>query len=208
MAFIYPPRPSGKTPPGSLKFYPSPTWIAQRKFNGTRNCIEIKNGKVTLWNRYGEYHKQYDLTNSMRKQILSLNLLKENDYYLDSELLHSKTKNIKGKIVLFDILKVDKYLFGMQQIDRLLLLEEICKYPKDYVKINDVNLAFRVTEDIWLAETFTDSFLSRYKESFDIEELEGLVLRKRKSILDNVGRKDYNVSWQVRVRKQHKNYNF
>jgi ATP-dependent DNA ligase len=138
--FIYPPRPCGKIPAGFLrKKYTPPFWCAQRKFNGTRNCVDIGEGEVKLWTRHGTPNKRFDMPKSMKDQFLSLGI---SNSYLDGELLHSKTKNIKGKIVLFDILKYsgsDLFLSG--QKDRINLLDKICNHPKEYIEFKGINLA-------------------------------------------------------------------
>lgn len=207
--FFYPPRPKGKLAPNLLKLYDNGMWFAQRKYNGTRNCIEITpQGEVKLWNRQGESHRQYQMPNSMEQQILSLNFERGTPYYLDSELMHAKTTEMKGKIVLFDILQAGDYLFGVTQAMRKKILFDICRQPSQLVNWKGVGFALKITDDLWLAETFYENFVDRFKESFGIDELEGLVLRQRNAPLDVVGSKPEDVVWQLRVRKPHKNYVF
>lgn len=204
---IYPPRPKSKVLYTQLPtFEKFGEWCVQRKFNGTRTLVHISPGRnVNFINCHGEKHKRWNPPNDLHSQILSLDL-ESKEYWLDCELLHEKTSNpnYKNKLVLFDVLCHGKYLFRSLNLQkRLELLSQICKSPK----IVD-HIALKVSNNILMAETFYDNFLQRYKEMLQFDEIEGVVLKKYTSVLDNDGRKPYDVSWQVRCRKPHKNYSF
>lgn len=210
MQFIFPPRPKGKITPSQLKTYESTgNWIVQRKFNGQRNLIHISQNDAYIIGRYGSEHAKYVLPPFLKKQILSLNWNPNWEYWLDSELLDSKTTNpaYKNCIVLFDILQADKYLFlGPNLLERYDMLKELCGNPTELEKENQI--ALKVTPNILLAEIFHDDFSKRYQEKLQLDEIEGVVLKKKKSQLDNLGRAYYEVGWQIRCRKPTKNYNF
>jgi hypothetical protein len=203
---LYPPYPNCKIPPGDLeKYEKSGNWIAQRKFNGTHILIYIsKNRKVSILTRHGTPPKLFNLTKSHVDQILSLNLKEGLDYWLNGELLDHKTKNknYKGKIVLFDVLHEGKYLIKkLNQIQRLKLLSEICRNPSKKEPNNGI--AIEVTKDIWMAEFWEDNFKEHFKEFIHLDEIEGLILRKKNSFIDNFGQSKYHVSWMIKVRKPH-----
>ncbi len=187
-------------------------WIAQRKFNGTHVLLYISpERQVTILTRHGTSPKLFSLTDSHKNQILSLNLEEGKDYWLDGELLDHKTKSekYKGKIVLFDVLHVGKYLINSpDQVGRLRMLSEICRNPVELEP--NFGIALYVTPDIWMAETWTDDFDRHFNEFLHLDEIEGLVLRRSKSVLDNFGQKEYDVPWMVRCRKPHPGgtYNF
>jgi ATP-dependent DNA ligase len=208
-AIIFPPRPKSAIPPHQLPRYEKTSlWVVQYKYNGSRMVIHIEPGdKVSVWSRHGDAHRSYTLPSDVRDQILLLpGLDKSLEYWLDAELLiKTSAEDTKGKIILFDILQAGKYLFMMEQMSRLILLDEICGKPR--VLDNWRGMGYGVSEDILMAPTFTQDFLDRFKDSKG-DEVEGLVLRKKSSVLDNFGQKKYEVGWIVRCRREHKNYNF
>jgi len=201
---LYPPHPVVKILPKSLEKYEKTNkWIAQRKFNGTNILVHIDRDKnINLLTRHGTPPKLFNLTKDHKKEILSLNL-EDKEYWINGELLDHKTKNkkYKGKIVLFDIIYLDKHLILTNQEDRLQILRNICRNPQ-FVE-NNSKIAIEVTDNIWLAEDWNSDFNFHYKEFLELDEIEGLILRKRKSLIDNFGSKPYDVSWMVKCRKPH-----
>jgi len=213
MPCLYPPHPDSKITYSQLSSYEkSGKWLAQRKFNGTNILIYIsKDRKISIFTRHGTPPKLFNLTKSHIEQILSLNLEEGKDYWLNGELLDHKTKNklYKGKIILFDVLHAGQYLIKkLNQIQRLKLLEEICKSPIELEP--NKGIALKVTQDIWMAEYWSENFEKHFKEFLKLDEIEGLILRKSDSFIDNFGQKKYDVSWIVRCRKPHigGSYNF
>ncbi len=163
---------------------------------------------MVFWNRHGSAHLAYSIPESVKDEILALpNLEKGKEYWFDSELLiKTKAKDTKGKIVLFDILQDGKYLFlNPDQEKRIEILDNICGKPR---KLDDWRgLGYQISENILMAPTFQDNFVSHFNKDMG-DEVEGLVLRRKNSVLDNFGQKPYNVTWIIRCRKPHKNYNF
>lgn len=210
MKFIFPPRPKGKITPSQLPSYEATgNWVVQRKFNGQRNLIHIFQRDAYIIGRYGKEHLRYVLPAFLKKQLLSLNWNPDWEYWVDSELLDSKTTNpnYKNSLVLFDILQANKYLFlGPNLLERYDMLKELCRNPVDLEPHNQI--ALRVTDNIMLAETFDKNFSERFEEKLHLDEIEGVVLKKKQSQIDNLGRAYYEVGWQIRCRKPTKNYNF
>lgn len=212
MKILYPPHPKIKIPVHKLKDYEETgKWIAQRKFNGTNILIYIsKNREVNLLTRHGTPPKLFSLSKNIIDQILSLKLESDKDYWLNAELLDHKTKNnyYKKRIILFDILHAGKYLIRKpNQIARLEMLKEICNFPE---KLEKNGIALEVTENIWLAQNWEHNFEEIFFEKIKMDEIEGLILRKKESFLDNFGQKKYDASWILKCRKPHSggNYNF
>lgn len=206
---VFPPRPQGAIPPQELNYYEKTgLWVAQYKYNGAHNTIHIEpDGKVSFWN-YGTPHLKYTLTAKMRDQILALPGIKPGvEYWLDSEFLNkTSAKDTKEKVILFDVLQADKYLFLCPLMTRLQILKEICGNP---VTFDDMrNMAYVVSEDVLMAPTFTENFLERFNHFMDADEVEGIVLKKKASVLDNFGQKRYEIPWIIRCRHPHKNFNF
>lgn len=211
MNIIFPPRPKSRMLPADLPYYESTgLWAAQRKFRGSRAVIHIsKDRKITLGNRHGVPFARFDLDANFKKEILQgLKLDSGVEYWLDGELMN-KDVNSTNEIILFDVLQVGRYLFGSpSQIARLALLDEICQNPQ---KKTRNGLALEITPRLWMAETFFDHFVDRYNESLTVDQLEGLVLRKRRSCLDNFGVSEYETSNLIRCRKpfaKDKGYDF
>ena len=201
MKIIYPPRPKSKIHPNDLPYYESTdNWCVQRKFNGFRNLIHISPEKVvTFASRHGQEHKKFILNKSQREELLSvLNLQKGLEYWIDSELM-AKEANAVNEIILFDILQVGRYFFGFpNQMGRLELLKEICGNPQ---VLEPGKIALQMSPRVWMAETWTSNFVDRFKESLPNPRLEGLVLRKKNSALDNFGQKEYETGNIIRCRK-------
>lgn len=210
MQIIYPPRPKGKIPPHRLASYQETNkWVVQRKFNGTHIVLYVEGDSCCLLNRQGK-PADFKLTKAFRDEIFSLGLDRSLKYWFDGELLDKKTKTAeyKEKIILFDILQAGRYLFGSPNLlERQEILKEICHFPKE--KEPNRGIALRVTNGIWLAETFSENFVDRYKDFIDMPEIEGLVLKRKDSTLDNFGQQEYEVDWLIRCRKENqKSYRF
>ena len=116
-------------------------------------------------------------------------------------MLDHKTKNYKGKIILFDIIYEGGYLVRVKQVDRLQILSDICGNPIELEESNKI--ALKVTSDIWLAENWNDNFNFHFEEFINLDEIEGLMLREKESLNNNFGAKKYDVSWMVKCRKPH-----
>jgi ATP-dependent DNA ligase len=210
MDIIYPPRPKGAIPPKELDYYEKTgLWIAQPKYNGARSVILITSEqKVSIISRHGRAHLNYSMPSYIEKEILGLPGLKKGcKYWLDAELLVKTTaKDTKGKIVIFDVLQIDKYLFlNPDQMGRLRLLNEICGNPK---KLDPWRgMGYYISENILMSPYFEKNLKAEFNKNYG-DEVEGLLLRKKNSVLDNFGQKEYEVGWLLRCRKPHKNYSF
>jgi hypothetical protein len=184
-------------------------WVAQLKINGTRTLIHIQpNGEVEVV-RPGTTHKFWELTDNVKDQILSLNIERGKEYWLDGELLNNKTKTpfYRNRIVLYDVLQAGRFFFGRPKLlERQEILLDICGNPDTLEPEN--GLALQATDNIWVLETFYGDFVEHYKAKIHLDEVEGLMLKKINSFLKNFGHKEHEVTWQLRCRKEHKNYQF
>ncbi len=169
--------------------------------------IHIESGNVTVWSRHGDAHKSYTLPAKIKSQLLALPGLDKNlEYWLDAELMiKTSGEDTKGKVILFDVLQAGKYLFMVDQMSRLAILDEICGQPRTPDPWR--GMAYVISEDVLMAPTFSENFQDRFDDK-KCDEVEGLVLRKKASVLDNFGQKEYEIGWIIRCRRGHKNYNF
>lgn len=198
---LFPPRPRSKMLYTDLPIYEKTNeWVAQRKFRGSNAVINIdKNRNVVIGNRHGKLFANFKLTKDYKDEIISsLNLENGVEYWLNGELMN-KDVNAGNQIILFDILFYRRYLFGNpDQIERLRILNFVCKNPTQYC---ESNIALKVSNRIWLAETFEKDFTARFNESLPIQQLEGLVLRRKKGTLNDFGTKEYETTDLIRCRK-------
>ncbi len=209
MSVIFPPRPKSAIPPTELAYYESlGIYCIQPKYNGSRSIIHISNGEVSIYSRHGRPHRNYQLPMAMAKEILALPGLKKGvDVILDGELLSKTTaKDTKNKIVFFDILQQGHYFFlNPDQKTRLEILATICGNPTTLDPMR--GMGYQISENLLMAPTFTSGFKAEFEKDYG-DEVEGLVLRKSNSVIDNFGRKEYEINWLIRCRKPHKNYSF
>lgn len=204
MTKLYPPHPLSKIPPCDLDSYESSgEWIAQRKFNGTHVLLNVSpSGRVSILTRHGTPPKLFSLSESHVRQILGLKLERGKEYWFDGELLDHKTSSLhyKGKIVLFDVLQAGRYFIrNPNQAERLALLSDICGNPTSLEPGRGI--ALEISRDLWIAENWARCFAGRFADFLEMDEIEGLVLRKSSSFLENFGQRKYDVHWIVRCRK-------
>jgi hypothetical protein len=222
--FYFPPHPG---PKNKIRYVDLPLYdklnrfVAQRKYNGSHAVIHYPS--MQIWDRRGKPLFSYKMSESMKECFHSLNLKKE--YVFDGEVLHTKAKSkITGKqsatntIVLFDLLFAGRYLSGVPFIDRMNLLDEVCKHPRQLEEKNRALLVDNAgVSNLWLAETFNSDFLNKFYEFFDYHaktgedkfpEIEGLILKNKAGMLLSGGKLEDN-DWIVRVRKEKPNmYSF
>lgn len=221
---FFPPRPGVTLLPALLKRMSSEIWLAQRKFEGQRNLIYIKGDHLEFWSRHPENgfrHKNFTIPPELRKNLLQLRIPAGIEVVIDSELLHAKTKGIspeappqwrqgvKNTVVLFDILYWNGYLANETQEDRLKRLFELCGCP---MTLEPGGRALQVFSNVWLAETLQNDFFAEYHKMLLCPEVEGLVLRRRNSVLregnPTCGKRLHEVSWMIRARRPKKNFAF
>lgn len=202
MRIIFPPRPEGKVPPRQLaRIEKRGKHIVQRKFRGSRNLIHRSpDGEITIYSRHGRKHLRYKMPSTLKQQLASLSFEDGKEYWLDSELMHP---HIDDVVILFDILQAGDYLYGVNQIERLDILSNLCNNPIEYAS---PDIALKVTNLVWLAEWWDKDFPEHFQEMIELDHIEGLVLREKESTLDNFGISEYDVDWQIRCRKPGPNY--
>lgn len=210
MSYIFPPRPKGAVPPHELPYFESQgNWCVQPKLKGARCVVAVSpDSFVECYGRHGRNFQVYSMPQSLRNEILSLpGLQKGTSYVFDSELMiKTKAEDTKGKLILFDILQKDNYFFySLNQQQRLELLDEICGKPRTLDPWR--NMVYSVTDNVMMAPVYFSNFKKEFEKDLG-EEVEGVVLRKLDSVIDNFGEKEYEVDWMIRCRKPAKHCNF
>jgi ATP-dependent DNA ligase len=219
---MYPPRPKRTVPPNKVSDYEKLGYVGQLKFNGTRLMIEFRpNGEIKLWTRHLEAPKQFDMPETMLASLKIVHDILGSDQWhvLDGELLHSKTKGIKETIVFFDVLASENELcVGTTMTERQNFLLSIFTDSEEpdndpsYENVTGKKIAFDLGFDshnhLWLAETFFFNLEGAYNRAIELDEVEGLVLKKPNAKLKHGHSENNNGNWQIRCRKPHKNYSF
>ena len=202
--YIYPPRPQSRILPDQLPDEERRgIWCWQYKYNGDR-CIAIveksaTGRKITFANRHGKFTPSTKL-GTLRKELSSKNfVLPVGTHYLDGEL-------ISGDIlILYDVLQLTQYLFGKTLEERYRLLSEVCGNPSEPC-VDE--FALKVTDHVWMAPMGDSDFVQNFNRYITHKLIEGLVLKRKGSILDNWGSTEYEIDWQLRCRKPSKNYTY
>lgn len=197
------PRPNDRIQPTQLDYLESTgRWLCQRKFDGDRAIFKRhEDGTNEIY--YGHDAKPFrnwKMPSFLKKELAEIRLPAGQISFLDGELLQSI-----NTIVLFDALQIGKLLLGVRQQARLAMLADVCGNP---TTMANPAIALRVSEHIWLAQSWVSGFSRLFSEFKDCDLIEGLLLRKIDSGLDNFGTRPYQVPWQLRVRKPKKNYRY
>lgn len=208
---MYPPRPKISIPPSKLKHYEDKGYVAQYKYNGTRTLVEIlPGGEIKLWTRHKTEHKAYKLSKTLRDQLAELHIVTSNQQgylVLDGELMHSKTKGLKDTFIAYDLLVFnDEYLIGAPYMERYALLNQITGDQETFEKKTGKSIAIYIRSNFWLAPIFLFNFAEEFDRHKEMDEIEGLVLKRPKAPLERGFSQNNNSDWMIRCRKQTKNY--
>lgn len=211
MKMVYPPRPAGKMRPQDLADFESNGWWGQRKFNGQHIVVKLQGNEVSIFTQDGKVPTKFSLTESMEQQLLGIS--GPDEMWLDGELMVARQTDprygdhYKNKIIFFDILFFEgKHLFrGPTFAERSEMLAKVCGNPVEHEPARGI--ALRVTDDVWMAETFQENLEDRFND-FQTPILEGLVLKQPLSVLDSMGGKPHEVRWMTRCRVGSTLYSF
>jgi hypothetical protein len=212
-SYLYPPRPEQAVPVDMLKKYEQEGWWWQAKMNGTCTVIFTNGKEVIFKSRHDDDHKQW-APNDAQKTCFRAKSVNGTWSVFVAELIHNKTKHVKDRLYVFDILVHNgEHLIGMSFKRRQALLEQIMPADADQVQKE----LFYGLGNFWVpvfgpwvcrARNFNDSasdFMYKFADKYD--EVEGVVMKAPEAALQFC-KKNANSSWQVKSRKEHKNYGF
>jgi hypothetical protein len=219
MIYLYPNRPIlySVDAPEILKFSYDPNFVAEIKKNGDRLCLQKENGKFLWWNRHKELLKRYTPIDEVLDELNSLNI--PDITQLDAELLHNHTKTDKHHLYFYDV-----YLWGGEYNhdtlrQRRVFLENLFAGKKfkhlelaiQYVgKKPEPNTTVSTDFD-WLGperKITVPDFQQLYYKVIPVPENEGLVIKNLNGKLIFNTAKSNDVDWQIKIRREHKNYKF
>jgi ATP-dependent DNA ligase len=210
--YLYPPRPESPISPDELDSI-SDGWIAQPKYNGSCAVVFI-NG-----------HKDYQIFNRKREPLtlqkpIAYTELNDSDRYmvLCGEYLNKNKKGEDGqpfnhKFIIWDILVwKGLYLVGETLETRLRILIELFGSSRSMVTEGALHLYEHLhitkVENVFMAPSYTSHFKALYDEIIQTDLYEGLVLKKGPAKLELGFKEKNNHTWQVKARKETKNYIF
>jgi ATP-dependent DNA ligase len=201
--YIYPPRPAITVHPRQLSdLEATGQWWWQYKYDGDRCLVAIESNNVYVGNRHGKFYPPFKFP-SIRSSVSKLVTPTNVTYYLDGELLQPEGQ--PPILVLFDILYGGKDLLGVSQEERFEMLAKLCHHPK---VLCAEKIAFEISPGLWLAPHGDKNFVRHFHETANHKLVEGVLLRKKGSYLNNGGSGEYEVDWQIRCRHPTKNYRF
>lgn len=210
--FIFPPRAEYKTKPENLTRYDDGNYYFQPKLNGSASVVMLHNdGRRQVWNRHG---KQLSLIDYNQ---VNLNPLYRGKGWLmlAGELLNKNKKGEDGqpfnqKFCLWDILMLDGVkLEGTSVIQRVELVSNLYQ-PKAEQPIKHL-IDIAGSENCYTIPSYGSyegGFVALYDELTQTDVYEGGVLKLKAGTLAPGLRESNNASWQIKARKETKNYSF
>jgi hypothetical protein len=202
--YLYPPRPEGKIRPSSIATYDNGNYLAQIKANGSCAVVYIASpDQSVIYNRHNQLlTKHGSLPNFGRLHSGNGYMILVGEY-MNKSKRDENGKNFNDNFLIFDILMYDGQFLTCRYTDRQKLLQLL--YPAiDYNHFLDATGVDRV----FRMRNFTDSFSLHYNALSQIDYVEGLVIKRKDSILKPCTSASANSDWQIKVRKETKNYAF
>jgi ATP-dependent DNA ligase len=212
--YLWPPRAEHCILPDQLTDVTEGDWLAQPKYNGSCSVLFL-NGHTDyrLFNRHNE-----ELT---LQHPLAYNQLNDHDSkymvlcgeYLNKNKKGEDNQPFNHKFVIWDILvHRGTYLLGRPVEWRMNLLYELFGTSRGVITDQSFTLFEHLmatkVKDVFLAPTYTKHFKALYDDLIKTDLYEGIVLKRANAPLELGIRENNNSAWQVKARKQTKNYNF
>lgn len=202
--YLWPPRPDNAVPPELIGFYEKRGWVAQVKKNGTCTVIFAKGDEVIFKTRHNDEHKAWTPLPEHRAFFAGRD---EWNVYV-AELLHSKGPGIKNHLYLFDMLVRDgEPLIGSTLMERQAILCERFPSPAiPFISATRFGTGARpITPHVSHATPIASPSIV-WSSLGDLDE--GLVFKDPRARLAPCIAQTSNASWQVKIRRPHKNFSF
>lgn len=202
--YFYPPRPETKTPPTTISVYERMGFAGQPKLNGSCAVLYTNGVEVKFMNRHNDTFTRTLISN---QDLLKLHR-GSGWMCLAGEFLNKSKKGANGKtfdakFVIFDILIYNgQYLLGSTFEERLEILDGLYQLTPFDKFIDQIN------EYTYRVKTFRNNLKSVYDELVKVDIYEGLVMKKLRGVLEDGLRPKNNTSWQLKARKETKNYTY
>ena len=166
-------------------------YVAERKYNGSRLQLHYLDRKFQFWNRHGA-RMDYRPSDEVQEALDALPL---KGYCLfDGELRDKKTKDVRNKIIFYDIfIWQDNLLIGQPFWYRRNILKKIFKCN---------------AEPVGITEQFPGEFRDVFNDVIQDEEIEGLVMKNTRGVLDLGRTSAMDSAWMYKARKPNGSYRF
>jgi hypothetical protein len=201
--WLWPPRPATAVPATMLNHYEKKGWYAQYKKNGNLAVICIDpDGEIEVFNRHQDFMSWSPPDEVCDQLRLKLAVEGEWSVYV-GELLHTKAREIKDTLYIFDVLVLGgELLEGLTYHERLMRLSLNVVGDSAYSHL-------MISENLWLARSFDSGFQDLYEGIKSADSIdEGLVLKDPNAKLAPCIHQSSNGGWQVKVRYGRKNFAF
>lgn len=198
---MYPPRPESAVTCDLIAMYEKEGWVGQYKKNGT--CAVIGVGPDHSFQWMNRHRDNLKWTPTERIAGMLWEIFGSSKWtVLVGELLHSKVKDIRNKLYLFDYIVLEgEYQLGTTFREREKILQERFE---PYVEAESES-HWLATDDVWLAKTQVIGLEAIFR-SMNKPEDEGLVLKDPEGKLRDCERLKTNGHWQVKVRHPKANF--
>ncbi|MCK5316913.1 MAG: hypothetical protein KAJ55_03315 [Anaerolineales bacterium] len=199
--YLYPPRPESAVTCDLIAMYEKEGWVGQYKKNGT--CAVIGVGPDHSFQWMNRHRDNLKWTPTERIAGMLWEIFGSSKWtVLVGELLHSKVKDIRNKLYLFDYIVLEgEYQLGTTFREREKILQERFE---PYVEAESES-HWLATDDVWLAKTQVIGLEAIFR-SMNKPEDEGLVLKDPEGKLRDCERLKTNGHWQVKVRHPKANF--
>lgn len=210
--FLYPPRPENKISPARIVDYDNGDYAAQIKYNG--DCCPVflpGPGLSIIRNRHNQP--------KTKAEGINLGQMHNGNGWMVvcGELMDKSKKGEDGEIlkgfIIWDILVWNgEYLVGSTLRQRLELLETM--FPSVRMAATKTglqefeHLLFTGIPGIYRAPTYVQHLDQLFKDVVPTDAYEGLVLKKLDAKLELGFHEKNNSAWQLKARKETKNYQF
>lgn len=179
---------------------PAGNWLAEPKLNGDRLVLlREASGRWHFFNR----HKKELKYRQPVEMLAALDALHpwKGDCQLDGELLHNHTKGVKNLVVLYDV-----YVLNGEPV-RAPLSER--QRWLDGLGNGRIPVWFHgITAPVCLSTRVHGDYSRHFSELTRLEEVEGLVFKRLDGMLSFNPNSSPDMTWQIKVRREAKNYRF
>ncbi len=216
-SYLFPPRPIQTTKHTELGKYDNGQFIAAPKYNGDCSNVFISEKEVIVMNRHkekmkGDYSKvdfrgMYDGLGCKGWLVISGEFLNKSKKGEDGKLFNLK-------FIIWDILVYNgDYMIGSTFGYRVELLEKLFPSTKMMVKKDKKmemykHLCCTMYNDIYKAPAYYSGFEKLYNDIVNTDIYEGVLLKRIDGKLSYGLNTNNNNSWQIKCRKETKNYQF
>jgi ATP-dependent DNA ligase len=174
------------------RYSASPDWTAEVKMDGNRLVLrKLETGEWQFMNRHKDRMK-YVPSPEVMEELNALSV--EPKTQLDGELMHTRTKNVKHKIIFYDVYVLN----GKKQRGTL----------KERRQALDNLLKGKGFNHLVQSDIYESDFKDLFAEVIKCREHEGLVLKDINGKIKFSPVKSTDVAWQYKVRRPHKNYKY